>query len=817
MKTGTQVLIPWHRRMEARVTAGVALLVALAVTAMLLATIRAVTDQLLARAAIDIEVGHVTFERSLAARADSAAAVARLVAELPVFRAHLTDTRLRRDRATVTAMAESYRTELHADFCIVTDAGGHPIGTTAPAQVAALIAGATRGVPQHDIAAVGSRLFLVVVEPVRFADEVLGTLSVGYALDDRVAGELAAQTHSEVSLLAGSQVGGSSLATEGRSDLERVLTARHGSPSSSAPLWDVGGQRYVAATFPLAAAGPYQLVLLQPWWPSEQFLAALRMRFLGAGLAVFAAAMIGALAFSRRTSRPLREIAAAAGEIAEGRWDQEVPVQGSAEAATLASAFNHMSMSLRGAQQRLVHDAFHDPLTELPNRALFLDRLRQAILRRDRHPERGFAVLFIDLDRFKTVNDSIGHPAGDRLLLETSTRLTSVLRQHDTAARSIRSLHDGRSHTLARVGGDEFTVLLEDIRDPSDAVRVAERLQGVIAAPVTLDGHVVFPTASIGIAVNSPGVQSGDDLVRDADTAMYRAKSAGGDRCAVFDATMHQRAVDRLELESDLRHAFERDEFVLLYQPIVRLASCTVVGFEALLRWKHPARGLLDPSAFLKVAEETGLMSRIDDWALRQACGDACEWQRRHPRQTPITVSVNVSGQGFGRGDLVRQVSSMISNGGVDPRMLRLEVTESVAMADAERARVVLADLKALGVRISLDDFGTGYSSLSYLQRLPVDTLKIDRSFVVAMEQNTECREIVRTVLNLAATLDLEAIAEGAETAREIDELIALGCEYAQGYYFSLPLPFEAAFDFSVAGFPQDPATPVSVRASSDI
>ena len=357
----SKVLIPWHRRMEARVTAGVAMLVALSVTAMLVATIRAVTDQLLTRAALDIEVGRATFERSLSARADSSAALARLVAELPVFRAHLTDTRLRGDRETVTAMADAYRRELHADFCVVSDGAGKPIGLTPPLPVAALIERAAHGTPQRDIVAIRSRLFLVVVEPVRFAEEVLGSLSVAYALDDDVAAELAAQTHSEVSLLADSQVSGSSLPVPARRQLERVLAARTAAAPAGAPLWDIDGQRYVAGVFPLVrGVAAHRLVLLQPWRPTEQFLSALETRFLGAGVAVFAAAMIGALAFSRKTSRPLREIAAAAGEIAEGRWDRQVPVQGSAEAATLAVAFNHMSTSLRGAQERLLHDAFHD-------------------------------------------------------------------------------------------------------------------------------------------------------------------------------------------------------------------------------------------------------------------------------------------------------------------------------------------------------------------------------------------------------------------------------------------------------------------------
>jgi EAL domain-containing protein (putative c-di-GMP-specific phosphodiesterase class I) len=272
---------------------------------------------------------------------------------------------------------------------------------------------------------------------------------------------------------------------------------------------------------------------------------------------------------------------------------------------------------------------------------------------------------------------------------------------------------------------------------------------------------------------------------------MYRAKASGGDRCAVFDATMHDRAVERLQLETDLRRAIEREEFRLQYQPIVSLGDHRVVGFEALLRWEHPERGLLSPAAFLTVAEETGLGTRIDHWVLREACDQARRWQTRFPGDSPVSVSVNISAQGFGEPDIVRHVANTLQETGLDPHRLRLEITESVAMADAERARTILTELKALGVRISLDDFGTGYSSLSYLQRFPVDTLKIDQSFVVGMNQNQECREIIRTILNLAATLGLDVIAEGTETAAQVDYLEKLDCRFGQGYFFSRPLPIE--------------------------
>jgi predicted signal transduction protein with EAL and GGDEF domain len=444
------------------------------------------------------------------------------------------------------------------------------------------------------------------------------------------------------------------------------------------------------------------------------------------------------------------------------------------------------------AQERLLYDAFHDHLTQLPNRALFMDRLQRAITRRTRYPRYTFAVLFVDLDRFKTVNDSLGHRVGDELLLEITRRLTGALRREDTVSRPAPGAGpEDTDNTLARLGGDEFTLLLEDIRHPSDAVRIAERIREVIAVPMNLGGQEVFASASIGIAVSTSVQGSGEDLVRDADIAMYRAKGLGGDRCAVFDATMHHRAVERLQLETDLRRALERHEFRLAYQPIVSFPDHRVIGFEALVRWQHPEQGELSPAAFLRVAEETGVMTRIDYWVLREACAAARQWQTRFPHDSPTSVSVNLSAHGFGRSDIVRQVADTLQETGLDPPILRLEITESVAMANAERARDILMDLRALGVRISLDDFGTGYSSLSYLQRFPVDTLKIDRSFVVGINQNEECREIIRTILNLAQSLGLEVIAEGTETAAQVHYLEGLGCRFGQGYFFSRPLPLD--------------------------
>jgi len=641
-------------------------------------------------------------------------------------------------------------------------------------------------------------VYLVVSEPARFASEVLGTMTVGYLLDDAVALELAKATHCEVNLVSGASLGASSLPDPVRRALAAVIASRNSTfaqTDATSQLHKLGREQYVGGIFPLFPGGATpadaHLVLLQDWRPTQQFVDELRQQFLTAAAIVFGFALVGGYLFSRRMSQPLRAIAAAAGDIAAGNLTRQLPVRGSAEASSMAVAFNDMSASLRAAHERLVHDAIHDHLTELPNRILFMERLERAITRRTRHPDYLFAVLFVDLDRFKTVNDSLGHPAGDRLLTEIAGRLDDALRRDDMVSRPAATGQHDADTTLARLGGDEFTILIEDIGNPSDAVRVAERIQETLAKPVQLDGQEVFTTASIGIAVSGPAHRAGEDVVRDADLAMYRAKASGGDQCAICDATMHHRAVERLRLESDLRHAVERQEFTLHYQPIVAFRDRRVVGFEALVRWQHPERGLLLPAAFLPVAEETSLITRIDEWVLKEACGHARQWERLFPGDSSLSVSVNISGLGFGRPDLARQVAKTLADTGLDPRLLRMEITEGVAMADAERTRTILMELRALGVCVSLDDFGTGYSSLSYLQRFPVDTLKIDRSFVHGLGHSEECREIIQTIVNLARTLRLDAVAEGAETAEQVRHLESLECRCGQGFFFHKPMPFE--------------------------
>jgi len=443
---------------------------------------------------------------------------------------------------------------------------------------------------------------------------------------------------------------------------------------------------------------------------------------------------------------------------------------------------------MAGSQTDITEGKVSDPLTGLPNRILFMDRLGRSIERARRHGDYVFAVLSLDLDRFKLVNDSLGHLLGDQLLIAIAQRLESCLRSADTVARF------GADHTIARLGGDEFTILLEDITHVSDAIRVAERLQKNLSLPFELDGREVFSSASIGIATSETGYDQPEDLLRDADTAMYRAKVLGKARCEVFDTEMRDQAVARLELETDLRRAVERQEFELHYQPIVWLETNTMTGFEALIRWRHPERGVVSPADFISVAEETGLILPIGSWVLREACRQLRTWQSNDCASSGLTIHVNLSGKQFMQPDLTGQIAAILGETGLAASSVTLEITESTIIENIESVVAILQQVKALGVRIAIDDFGTGYSSLSYLHRFPIDSLKIDRSFVSAM--STDRSEIVRAIVGLAHNLRMDVIAEGVETAVHAAQLRELRCEYGQGHFFSEPLDSQGAIRF---------------------
>ncbi len=432
----------------------------------------------------------------------------------------------------------------------------------------------------------------------------------------------------------------------------------------------------------------------------------------------------------------------------------------------------------RLAEQRLRQEALNDALTGLPNRTWFMNQLKEAFDNLKRNSEELFAVLFLDLDRFKIINDSIGHIVGDQLLIGIADRLRYCVRNPDA---------------VARLGGDEFTILLKGINSPEDVIRVAERVQAELARPFNLGGYETFTTVSIGIAFPGSHHEKPDDLLRDADTAMYQAKSLGKARHVTFNEHMHTSAMNLMKLESDLRKAIERKEFLLHYQPIISLESARLTGFEALLRWFHPERGLIHPSEFIPVAEETGLIVPIGQWVLEEACSQMKRWHEQFPQSDSLSISVNLSSKQFAQPELIEHIIQALATSRLDPHSLKLEITESVVMENTQAANAMLERLRGLGVELSIDDFGTGYSSLSYLHRLPIDTLKIDRSFVGRITENNENKEIVRTIIHLAQGLGMSVIAEGVETKAQLESLRELHCESGQGYLFSRPVDAKVA------------------------
>ncbi len=429
--------------------------------------------------------------------------------------------------------------------------------------------------------------------------------------------------------------------------------------------------------------------------------------------------------------------------------------------------------ALRESEELLKHDTFYDGLTGLPNRALFMEKLRAAAQRQREGAEHAFALLVINVDRFQFVNDSLGHVMGDQLIIAVAHRLKSCLRPEDT---------------LARLGGDEFAILLEEMQDPAGASGIAERIHQDLEHPFELSGHEIFATASIGIAPSTAAFDGPEVMLRDADTALHRAKTKGRARHEVFNASMHTHAVELLKLEGDLRRALDREEFAIYFQPIVALDNWKIAGFEALLRWNHPERGLVLPEEFIPLAEETGLIIPIAKWVLLGACRQASIWQAAYPSHPPLTVSVNLSSRNLAHPDLIAQVDTALVQSGLGGSSLGLEITESALIENSEHALSVLANLRALNIRLQIDDFGTGYSSLSYLQQFPIDTLKIDRSFTSRMPGDGQSSEIVRTILSLARNLHLSVVAEGVETREQAESLHELHCELAQGFFFHPPL-----------------------------
>ena len=425
------------------------------------------------------------------------------------------------------------------------------------------------------------------------------------------------------------------------------------------------------------------------------------------------------------------------------------------------------------AEEQLIQSAFYDALTGLPNRALFMDRLQMEFAYKKRHTDHLFAVLFLDLDRFKNINDSFGHLIGDKLLVLVSERLQSHIRPDDT---------------IARFGGDEFVVLLGDVKEIDDATHIADRINSILTEPFHLMHHELYISVTIGIAISANEYQQPEEILRDADTAMYNAKLYGKAGYVIFDKTMHVNALDLLELEIDLRHAIERKEFVMYYQPIISLENRIIIGFEALVRWNHPHRGFLLPLEFIPLAEETGLIIPLSLWIIRQACQQILIWQQQFPSDLPLVVSVNISPKHLANANFITHITDILDETNLNPEQLALEITENVMIDNTDYVASLFSRLKDLKIQINIDDFGTGYSSLSYLQRFSINTVKIDQSFISRLSRNEKDLEIVQSIINMAHNMKMHVIAEGVEQAENLRTLEDLKCEYAQGFFFSHPL-----------------------------
>ncbi|MCC5652079.1 EAL domain-containing protein [Nostoc sp. XA013] len=515
--------------------------------------------------------------------------------------------------------------------------------------------------------------------------------------------------------------------------------------------------------------------------------------------ALILATVIGVIT-SHWITQPILHLSFASKEIANGKLDQIVTVEGINELRVLAQAHNQMATQLqesfagllevnrqleaeinerKQAEEQLLHNAFHDTLTGLPNRAFFMERLKHTLQRAKRQENYLFAVIFLDLDRFKVINDSLGHLKGDQFLIAIANKLEVCIRSTDT---------------VARLGGDEFTILLDEIQNLSDAITVVERIQEELTLPLELDGQEVSTTASIGIALSSTvDYDQAENLLRDADTAMYRAKALGKARYELFNPEMYTNALARLQLENDLRRAIERHEFEVYYQPIVSLTTGRILGFEALLRWQHPERGLILPTDFVPLAEETGLIVEIGYWALHEACRQMRNWRVRDRINSLEKISVNLSVKQFSQPDLIEQIGEILHSTGLDAGSLMLEITESAIMENDDEANAALSKLRKMGIELSIDDFGTGYSSLSRLHSFPISVLKIDRSFVSPIDANGKNLEIIETIITLAHKLGMDVTAEGVETKEQLAFLRKLHCECGQGYFFSCPLDNAAA------------------------
>jgi diguanylate cyclase (GGDEF)-like protein len=511
-----------------------------------------------------------------------------------------------------------------------------------------------------------------------------------------------------------------------------------------------------AAALAAAALLPVLAYAVVPWAP---------LRLTLAGCLAAALPGIALYLLSRHVSRPLRAIATTISTAADGEFDGELSRSPISEIDAIAAAYNQMSGAIQESTDSLVHRAFHDPLTGLPNRALFLSGFTRALSGAQRNNR--VAVLFLDVDRFKYLNDTLGHAIGDQLLSVFSQRLVGA----------------AEGQMVARLGGDEFTVLIQSTNAQATALRIAERILHSLKRPFSLSGHEMFVSSSIGIAVSTQMDRTSTELLRKADIALYRAKAEGRSRHVLFTQELDAIPAEQFDLDNALRRSVERQELLLHYQPIVDLRSGDICGMEALLRWDHPHRGILSPATFISIAEETGEIVRIGQWVLEEACRRTVEFQRVRPHY-PLVVCVNISAAEFRQRDLPRRIAKVLEATGLPAKQLKLELTESVLIQDIPATLEALSELRDLGVGLAIDDFGTGYSSLSYLQRFPVDTLKVDQSFIARLGVDATSGPVLRAIVEMGNALKMNVVAEGIENAWQWDFLYGIGCKQGQGHLF---------------------------------
>ncbi|HEY9852130.1 MAG TPA: EAL domain-containing protein [Leptolyngbyaceae cyanobacterium] len=635
-----------------------------------------------------------------------------------------------------------------------------------------MIKSALSGLSNSKIEVTPDGLIILASSPIIENRNIVGAILVSHKLSGKALEQLKPAHGVQLALFHQNKLVGSMVSQPG---LPGVVS------QFKSPKYQLSGidKNFIAYNFYLTSKPLTKNSLLVALVPIEEFVSVAKQQniiFFISNIVLLFTLSWFILVLDRDIAKPLKIMVNTTLDMVNGNYHRRVLPCQIPELNDLAKSINFLAEKLEVQLAKLSHQAYHDTLTNLPNRALFLNNLEKALMDTKKYKSSS-AVLFLDLDGFKVINDSLGHKTGDRLLMAVSKRLKECVRSQDV---------------VARFGGDEFTILLKDITEEKEAINVAERIIQKLQTPFILEGREVFISSSIGIALDTGNCDRGDALLRNADSAMYEAKKRGKSRYTLFQPEMDSRAFERLQLATDLRKAIEHQELRLYYQPVVQLESGIITEVEALVRWQHPYIGLISPAKFIPLAEETGLILQIGEWVLQKACQQARTWQLQHPGYPPLIVGVNLSPKQFQQPELVEKIAEILTLTELPPQCLKLEITESMMMEEGETTIATLYRLKQLGIGLAIDDFGTGFSALNYLKRFPVDTLKIDGSFIKGLGHNREDTAIVHAVIAFAKALHLSVTAEGVETSEQLSQLKLLGCDRGQGYYFCAPISGDA-------------------------